>query len=772
VRHHVQQLRYSSSTDRQDDVHGDEGNIDLFDLLQGVEDNTSPPLQALDDLDLTNKGKGRGKGDQTMQKVNDWRIALDTIRNSFNHSQLRELVKAAEVPRELISEQQKTLRRMGATKDVLASTLLIHRFGFEDPRRNARRKEARSKKVSVTQSVSALNTYLLFTVRLEELRFLLQRCKVSIGSGDNQAKIGNAELQSITLTGSVEGVEEVQAFIQEFVSNVVTTTETLPALTSMPSTLSPPSLQQLQQLSALTSSHIVFESSKGNAGTVKITSVNKASSQLASNLLTQLQYERQCISSRSYASLTAPSIPSYSDASLPEYSLQAHSNTDDGALLGSSTAFRLTRQGTAIRSTDVLDWVAWGKSTEHFEATSNMPYVQRLESEKAVNGSKIVQSLLETLPSGNEDEGPAKKVFQAEFGHLLFRPNDASKSIMDLLSAPLPGSWPVEHGLAWLREDIASAKEEESLPKRAPTFVPNIPPSAIDAITHNTSGELREQSVSTSKLGNTDGIPEDLIDIFASLNAPQKPEARTTLLGMLSDDIVFTDSLCVRYVRGKQILTVKLTQEQETIGKQSAPADDEYSMRFDDGESERFDDGEIETVENTGASWRIECLSVSSSDQVDMLIPDAPSDVRLSSMTVSEMDAEALNDQGWKAFQANLADHTLRSLSSGPNADLTSPPSSLKIGEQVYSLLDYAVQDQWTWQVCNPDADSSFDEHHPTVTQTNSLSLQTSKASTSMQVNWDRNIDREHVATLWHCVRRLLGPALAQPYGMGKGHST
>lgn len=231
-----------------------------------------------------------------------------------------------------------------------------------------------------------------------------------------------------------------------------------------------PDEHRLRSISRLSRSIVSLDDQGSN---VTIYSVDDASLEAAQSLLVQsLHDDRQAYKRQIYSYASAP-IPSDTFASVPTYGFIPYVASSPISWLFSpgptTNLFRIARQDVINADEKVFS----EEDDLDKPSLKSLKSIETYDKAKAASLNDNVFALLQDkVQIQNKSSG--SWTFTAEFGHLLFNNHDqASESkVLSLITPPVPGTWPLEHGIDWLRNSI----QRDVL--SAPSFNPILPPLA------------------------------------------------------------------------------------------------------------------------------------------------------------------------------------------------------------------------------------------------------------------------------------------------------
>lgn len=636
-----------------------------------------PGLSALDELNPSNNKltSSYTKSKTPRNQFEVWKRTLDRVKESFTIRQLEDMMVEADLPVSILNQYKG--KRNYKTKAVRAKALMTHRFGMQDPELQAEREAARAKKFQRSKSielpVSQIALLLLVLRGQSELQRLLQLNRVKVRPSKRE---GDDSL-ALYIQGTEQGIEIVQEWILSFIDKIQSAFFPLSSLSVSREAVQVPDEHRLRSISRLSRSIVSLDDKGAN---VTIHSVDDASLEAAQSLLVQSLHDDQQSQKRQMYSYASPPIPSDTFVSIPTYGFIPCVGSSPVSWLfdpGLTTSlFRITRQ-------DIID-----ADEQAFSEQDNLdkPFLRSLNSIETYDSSRstslsdnIFVQLQDRAQIQNKSSG--SWTFTAEFGHLLFNNHDqASESkVLSLITPPVAGTWPLEHGLEWLRNSI----QRDVL--AAPSFNSCLPPLAanLDAGTVPSQG-----STQPSKDGNDADADEDSGERIIRTNQHWSESLRqfgfhlqTNKLHKLYKIVDletprFVEDLVITFTGSKADLQIRL---RETM------------------EEDRLDSTGLIVDE---AKW-VQRINA------DVLVPESSVDVRLGVVHSKSVEESALmKDAGLKQYleeQRESNSNKILSTNSEESIDVEERPVALPrtavVEDEKLFLISARRICRWEWDI-------------------------------------------------------------------------
>lgn len=304
--------------------------------------------------------------------------------------------------------------------------------------------------------------------------------------------------------------------------------------------MKPPSDQRLRFISQRSQTIVSIDE---NGENITIYSVEDASLNTAQSLLVQSIHDDQLLPDRQFFSYASPPIPSDTLVSVPTYGFVPYVGPTPVPWLAdpgpNASLFRIARQ-------DIVgaDEQVFSNAMQDNPDKPNLRSLQTAETYDSTRAATLKDDafvqLRDRLNLSKDSSGSCS--YTAEFGHLLFdnQSQSGSSRVLNLITPPLPGIWPLEHSLEWLRKDSAK-----------PSFCAIIPPIALSL----DAGLVPSTSTYNSLISDSDASPSEKLrrrldywaETLQQFGLPVRSNARHQLADIVdvnassySDDLLIT----------------------------------------------------------------------------------------------------------------------------------------------------------------------------------------------------------------------------------------
>lgn len=324
--------------------------------------------------------------------------------------------------------------------------------------------------------------------------------------------------------------------------------------------MQPPSDQRLRLISQRSQTVVSLDDEGQN---VNIYSVEDASLNAAQSMLVQSAYDDHLSRRRQFYSYASPPIPFDLQVSLPTYGFVPVVGptplpwlVDPGH---NASLFRLTRQ-------DIVgaDDIAFGNTMQDNPDAPSLRSIKTAETYGMTKAATTKEDAFDQLQKQLYilEDSTGTYSYTAEFGHLLFDNNEhaGSPKAMNLVTPPLGGTWPLEHGLEWLRKAVYG----DELASSSPSFCSIIPPLAANM----DAGRVPSaSSYSFDMTSDADVSPQEKhnrkMEYWAEhlqlLGVPLRSNAKHQLIDIVDvDSASFSDDFLITFAGDKADLNIQL----------------------------------------------------------------------------------------------------------------------------------------------------------------------------------------------------------------------
>lgn len=189
---------------------------DAYSQLLPDDLHSQPGLSALDELNPNDKKvKARSTAFASNNTYEIWKETHKAILSSFNHRQLEQMRKDAQVPSHIF-KSYRVSRGVRIPKPILVKALMIHRFNMKDPEKEAELEATKARNTQRTQSVvlpiTQIALLLLVLRGQSEMQRLVQLHRVKL----TPSKKKGEENPSLRIQGAKPSIDVVRDYVVNF----------------------------------------------------------------------------------------------------------------------------------------------------------------------------------------------------------------------------------------------------------------------------------------------------------------------------------------------------------------------------------------------------------------------------------------------------------------------------------------------------------------------------------------------------------------------------
>jgi hypothetical protein len=303
-----------------------------------------------------------------------------------------------------------------------------------------------------------------------------------------------------------------------------------------------------------------------NRENITIYSVEDKSLNAAQSMIVQSIHDVHLARRRHFYSFASPPIPSDTLLSVPAYGFVPYVGPTPLPWLAdpgpSASLFRIARQDIVGAAEKAFSNV--------MQDDPDMPNLRSLQTAETYDSTRASSTKDDAFAHLQEqlhipEDSPGSFSYTAEFGHLLFdnQKQAGSSRVLSLIAPPLPGIWPLEHSLEWLRKGLEG---EEAIHSK-PSFCPVIPPLAA-----NMDSGLVPSSTSYNLTAEADLSPAEKLqrrlDYWAEqlqqLGVPLRSNSRHQLADIVDVDASsYSEDLLITFAGDRADLAIQLRVKTE-----------------------------------------------------------------------------------------------------------------------------------------------------------------------------------------------------------------